>query len=267
MQSQQKEYHQYQQCSVLKEIGMPPFKLFVRGFLYGRQSSSWLPVTPSLALGLDLEPNELHASVRWWLGLDTSGGSLCPVCSQKALDPLGHHATTCTHGGDVVTRHNLLRDVVANLFRQAHMGVTVEAGYGLTHDNSRSRPADVLVTRWEKGLPAALDITVTSPLTPAILDESCSTAEVAAVAAESRKHVAKDSKCFEPGWSCVLLAVETYGNWWMEAQETFSRLTSLLAANHSVSKSKAAADIYGRLNLTLTRSVARDILARGLRPK
>ena len=60
-----------------------------------------------------------------------------------------------SHGGDVVTRHNLLRDVVANLFRQAHMGVTVEAGYGLTHDNSRSCLADVLVTGWEKGLPAA----------------------------------------------------------------------------------------------------------------
>ena len=53
----------------------------------------------------------------------------------------------------------------------------------------------------------------------------------------------------------------------MEAQETFSRLASLLAASHSVSKSKATADIYGHLNLTLTRSVARAILARGLRPK
>ena len=62
--------------------------------------------------------------------MDTSGGSLCPVCSEKALDPLGHHAITCSHGDDVVTRHNLLRDVVANLFRQAHMGVTVEVGYG-----------------------------------------------------------------------------------------------------------------------------------------
>ena len=157
-------------------------------------AASWLSITPSLALGLHLEPNELYASIRWWLGLDTSGGSLCPVCSQKGLDPLGHHATTCSHGGDVVTRHNLLRDVVANLFRQAHMGVTVEAGYGLTHDNSRSRPADVLVTRWKKGLPAALDITVTSPLNPAILDESCSAAGVAAVAAEPRKHVANDPR-------------------------------------------------------------------------
>ena len=77
----------------------------------------------------------------------------------------------------------------------------------------------------QKVLPAALDITVTSPLNPAILDESCSTA---AVAAESRKHVANDPKCFELGWTCVPLAVETYGNWGVEAQETFSRLALYL---------------------------------------
>ena len=69
--------------------------------------------------------------------------------------------------------------------------------YGLTSDNSHSCPADVLVARWKKGLPAAFDITVTSPRTPAILDESCLTAEVAAAAAVSRKHVANDPKCFE----------------------------------------------------------------------
>ena len=229
-------------------------------------AASWLSVIPSPALGLHLEPNELQASIRWWLGLDTSGGSRCPVCSEKALDPLGHHAITCTHGGDVVTRHNMLRDVVANLFRQVHMGVTVEVGHGLTSDGSLTRPADVLVARWVRGLPAALDITVTSPLTPAILVESCSTAGVAAANAESRKHDANDPKCVELGWICIPLAVEAYGNWGKEAQETFSQLASLLAAHHSVPKSKATADIYGRLNLTLTRSVARAILARGLRP-
>ena len=45
----------------------------------------------------------------------------------------------------------------------------------------------------------ALDITVTSPLTPAVLVESCSTAGIAAVAAESHKHAAKDPKCVELG--------------------------------------------------------------------
>ena len=139
-------------------------------------------MVPSPVLGLHLEPNKLQASIKWRLGLDISGGSLCSVCSEKALDPLGHHAITCTHGGDVVTQHNLLRDVVANLFHQAHMRVTVEVGYGLTSDHSHTHPADVLVARWEMLLPSALDITVTSSLTPAILDESCSTAGIAAVA-------------------------------------------------------------------------------------
>ena len=114
---------------------------------------SWLSLVPSPVLGLHLEPNQFQASIRWWLGLDTSGGSLCPVCSEKSLDPLGYHAITCTHGGDEVTRHNLLQNVVANLFCQAHMGVTVEVGYGLTSDLSHTCPADVLVARWEMGLP------------------------------------------------------------------------------------------------------------------
>ena len=109
----------------------------------------------------------------------------------------------------MLTRHNLLLDE-ANLFHQAHIGVVVEKGYGLS---SHYCPADVLVARWGNGLPAALDITVTSPLNPAILDDSCSTAGVAAVAAESRKH----PMCFELGWISVPLAVESYGNWWIEA--------------------------------------------------
>ena len=105
---------------------------------------------------------------------------------------------------------------------------------------------------------------MTSPLNPAILAESCSTAGVAAVAAESRKHVANDPKCFE---LCSIGCKNLWELGCVEAQESFSRLASLLAASHSVSKSKATADIYGHLNLTLTSSVARAILARGLRPK
>ena len=75
------------------------------------------------------------------------------------------------------------------------MGVTVEVGYGLTSDHSHTRPAYVLVARWKMGLPAALDITVTPPLTPAILDVSCLAPGIVAIAADSRKHVDNDPKC------------------------------------------------------------------------
>ena len=62
-------------------------------------ASSWLSVVPSPGLGLHLESNEFQMAIRWWLGLDTSGRSMYPFCPDTALDPLGHHAVTCRHGG------------------------------------------------------------------------------------------------------------------------------------------------------------------------
>ena len=70
------------------------------------------------------------SSGKWWFGLDTSGGSLCPFCPGVALDMLGHHAASCKHGGDVVARHNVLRDIFAAFCRRAHLSVKVEVGYG-----------------------------------------------------------------------------------------------------------------------------------------
>ena len=69
--------------------------------------------------------------------------------------------------------------------------------------NSKYRPADVLVA-------------------PATLGDSFKSAGVAAYTAECRKHSSNDPKCQELGWVCIPLAVETYGNWDKEAQNTFS---------------------------------------------
>ena len=82
-------------------------------------SASWSSVVPLSALGLQLEPNEFLVALKWWLGHDLSRGSLCPLCPDTALDPLGHHAVTCRRGGDVVMRHNRLRDVIVDFCRSA----------------------------------------------------------------------------------------------------------------------------------------------------
>ena len=55
----------------------------------------------------------------------------------------------------------LLRDAVADLCRWAHLNVGVEKGHGLTRDYSHTRPADIFIAGWDRGKPAALDITVT----------------------------------------------------------------------------------------------------------
>ena len=68
----------------------------------------------------------------------------------------------------------------------------MEVGQGLSRVQSKSRPADVLVDAWDRAKPAAFDVTVTSPLTPATLHDACNSAGVAAHKAECRKHSSND---------------------------------------------------------------------------
>ena len=224
-------------------------------------SASWLSVVPSAALGLHLEPNEFLVALKWWLGHDLSSGLLCPLCPDTALDPVGHHAVTCRQGGDVVMRHNQLRGVIVDFCHSARLGVKVEFGSELTPYPRRTRPADSLVADWERGRPAVWDA---SPLTPAVLNEAGMTAAAAVAASEQRKHIVNDPKCQELGWVCVPLTVETYGNWGREAHTTFTRLATRLAICVSPLISKVTADLFGRLSLVLTRSIARVILTRSL---
>ena len=108
----------------------------------------------------------------------------------------------------------------------------------------------------------AFDVTVMSPLTPESLHESSVMAGTAALLAEQRKHQANDPKCDTLGWKCIPLAVESYGNWDLEARQAFSHLASRLSFGIGHQKSKLLVDIYGRLNVTLVRCNARALLSR-----
>ena len=137
-------------------------------------AASWLSVIPSEGLGLTAPI--FQVALKWWLGLDTSGGSQCSLCPGSVLDHLSHHAVTCKRGGDVVTRHNRLRDCIVEVCRRAHIGVQVEVGNNLTLSHSKTRPADILIPNWVMGRTAALDVSVTSPLNPQTLLEAGVTA-------------------------------------------------------------------------------------------
>ena len=217
-------------------------------------ASAWLSVVPSPA-------NEHQMAIKWWLGLNTSPGSPpCALCPEHPLDPLGHHAITCKRGGDAVSRHNKLRDVVLQTCHHACISAKAEAGSGLGHELRNTRPADILASNWLCGKPAAFDLTVVSPLNPTLISEAGRTAGSAAVAAELRKHSANDAKCSELGWTCIPLVAESYGAWGNEAMQAFSRLASYLATRTNSPKSKVVCSLYGRLNLTLVRANARALL-------
>eukprot|EP00731_Ephydatia_muelleri_P010113 Em0005g699a len=224
-------------------------------------ASAWLSVTPSEGLGLYLDPPVFQIAVKWWLGLDTSEGSQCTLCP-GVLDHLGHHAVTCKYGGDVVSRHNKIRDILVETCRRAHIGVQVEVGNNLTHDHNKTRPADILLSNWFLGKPAALDVSITSPLNPLTLLEAGVLAKSAAPVTEARKHQANAPKCSELGWVCVPMVAESYGAWGDEASSIISSIASRLATSTCKSKSVVLNDIYGRLNVHLVRANATAILSR-----
>ena len=121
----------------------------------------------------------MQVLLKWRLGLPIfSADSICPLCS-SALDPDCHHALTCHSGGDIIARHNRLRDCFANLCSEACLSLQLEKGPGLDF----SRPADVLVPN-----SAAFDLKVIHLLnTDLILEASLASGDSAEVG-EIGKH-------------------------------------------------------------------------------
>ena len=105
-------------------------------------------------------------------------------------------------------------------------------------DGLQTCPADILVTSWGIKGSAAFDVTVTSQLNSSIVSEAGVTVGVAARMAEMRKHEENDTKCTELGWIFVLLAVESYGAWGVEACNAFSNLARREGIMTNTPKSK-----------------------------
>ena len=91
-------------------------------------TSAWLSVTPFPRLNLHLEPAEFQVALKWWLGIPVIQGQSCPHCPSFVLDDFGHHSLSCKHGGDVVSRHNKLRDVFLDFCQRACLGPRLEMG-------------------------------------------------------------------------------------------------------------------------------------------
>ena len=71
-------------------------------------ANAWLRAIPCIHNDLALEPQEMQALLKWWLGLPiSSADSKCPLCS-SALNPDCHHALTCHSEGDIIAQHNKL---------------------------------------------------------------------------------------------------------------------------------------------------------------
>jgi hypothetical protein len=232
-------------------------------------SSAWLRAVPAVRpFNMVLEPNQATAALKHRLGLhQTDDNSSCASCVKKKLIPekldrLGHHALTCKYHGYVQVRHNDLSRTFVKICTRAQLRPKLEQG---AEDRDLRRPADVLLPDWNGAVSAALDFTVVSPLT---LDNISGAvvaghrAELAVTSAEQAKHEKYDEKCKDLSWTCIPMAVDTYGVWGNEAREMFGQVGEQLSSQLNMSRSAAVSFIYNVLGVALARKNANALLAK-----
>ena len=86
----------------------------------------------------------------------------CPLCKQ-IINKFGDHATCCTKQGDLIVRHNSLRNLVEDFASDGMLSPVLEKE-GILGNTTGRRPGDVTIQRWAKGKGLAADVAVTSPL-------------------------------------------------------------------------------------------------------
>ena len=160
-------------------------------------AAAWLSDIPSIGLNLHLDPAEFQTAV-WWLGIAIP----LPFLSIPFFGPF--RSPHLNMGGNAVSCHNRLRDVLLESCRRACQGPHVEAGSGLGHEGHRTQPADVLIPHWDLG---NQQLTITSTLNSSTLLEANVTGGSAVMTAKVCKHNSNDAKCLKLGWLLIPISV------------------------------------------------------------
>ena len=138
---------------------------------------------------------------------------------------MGDHAVSCHGRGDMISRHDRIRDKIISACSGALFSPISEQKSLLPDSNSR--PGDILLPVWNNGLPAALDVTVTSPLQSSLIKNASEKSGLALSAAEDRKYEQYAQNCSEVGIQLIPLAFETFGGFSETVRKTLKRIATL----------------------------------------
>jgi hypothetical protein len=140
-----------------------------RGARILQNASAWVTAPPSIPNGFEnvIQPRNFQIAVMRLLNHPICDAPApCSFCKQPS-DIYGDHAVCCKLGGDVITRHNRLRDVVAAVAEEGGLNPTLEKKGILGHtDEASRRPADVAIPTWCSGKGLAIDVAVISTTAP-----------------------------------------------------------------------------------------------------
>ena len=165
----------------------------------------------------------------------------------------------------VISRHGRIRDKIISACSGAFLSPISEQKSLLPDNNYR--PGDIFLPVWNTGLPAALDVTVTSPLQSSLILNASKKRGFALSAAEDRKYEQYAQNCSEVGIQFIPLAFETFGGFSETVRKTLKRIATL-ADNKNLQPmglSVAFSRLSQSVSVTAIRGSAIMLLARDAR--
>jgi hypothetical protein len=259
--SQKEASYEFDKTMLAHLIDQAPNDREVQRLLRASQphACGFLAAVPSNEDGRDtiMRPRNFRTSVAYRLGVPLLPEEIpCPMCTQP-INKFGDHATCCTRKGDLIVRHNTLRNFVFNV-AVAGMFSPVLEKKGILGPTSGRRPGDVTIPNWSGGKALAIDVAVTSPLTVSSvrLIEPCE--EYAA----SQKHRKYDSSFEGTDHLFSAMVFETLGAISQEGEEVLRQLFRRAAHHLGMEFSSFCGRAWARLSCNLQRAVSQSILNR-----
>jgi hypothetical protein len=220
--------------------------------ILGPNANAWLSVIPSAKLGLSFSTRQFQNSMKLYLGLQVyPKDSACRQC-QKPCDKYGIHSLICKNTGDMIAKHNSIRDVIYLFCKDAGLNVVKEKS-GLLGDNykDKRRPADVFISNFSLNSDYCLDIAITSPLQNKYVTKASNTEGYAATSYYSKKMslyakaVEAEDMTFQP------IVFESYGRIAPESLPTLLKIAAIRADRSSSTRSQASRHLFQKISVAL----------------
>jgi hypothetical protein len=222
--------------------------------LLAEHAGAWVTAVPSSLDGSDccMSPAVFRTAVRYRLGVIVARPDVvCSFCMQS-FDEYGDHAACCRMNGDLIVRHNRLRNLLCRIAEEGLLSPVLEKKGILRGESSGRRPGDVTVPCWK-----AIDVAVTSPFSKTNLRLE-SPADVYGL----KKHAKYDKGFVGTDHLFCAVVLETTGGVSDEGLSFFRQLFRFAARQQNTKLCVYAGRGWARISCNLQTSVAQAILHR-----
>ena len=222
-------------------------------------ASGFLTAVPSDEEGKDtiMKARNFRVAVAYRLGLPLLDSEIpCPLCTQT-INVYGDHATCCAKSGDLIGRHNSLRNLVDHIAEVGGLSPVLEKKF-ILGDTPGRRPGDVTIMNWADNKGLAIDVAVTSPLITSQVHFVSPCEEYAA----TRKHAKYDPSFEGQDYFFSAMVWETLGAINVEGEGLLRQLFRFAARSLGREYSSFCGRSWARFSCNLQTSVSQMILTR-----